>query len=342
MHYFIPSGMVILKVNAIGTEKNPMFKSSIVTAITLLLWDYILTFQSESTKFKKYLGLKSIVGPTQEWSYFPISNLLINHDMLQNRYLAVVAQLVTTYAHVSSNVTYEFCVFAIAYWLIGTSTVNLVEIEMKLTPIIGILQLALTDGIVWLSVCSLYRNTSAVRWPLLGLMITCMLCGVSVVGVVGSHSKGLSLIGGDNSFFLNRQQCLGAAELAPGFKQCTVYTQYHNLWLFWLFIQYRRNRKEWTSNLLELLLNDMLLYLAIIFVAFIGNTILFANPDVGNHMLLRAESKRAAQGMIYQSGVRDPGTPGPGEGGRRNIPEQGDLGITGTGLETMVFTTATV
>ncbi|KAJ4492503.1 hypothetical protein C8R41DRAFT_981163 [Lentinula lateritia] len=283
-----------------------------VTATTLLLWDYILTFQSE---------LELIWGRPKNGVTFLF---------LTNRYLAVVAQLVTTYAHVSSNVTYEVSVFAIAYWLIGTS----------------ILQLALTDGIVWLSVCSLYCNTSAVRWPLLGLMITCMLCGVSVVGVVGSHSK-------------------GAAQLAPGFKQCTVYTQYHNLWLFWvpllvyetttfilvirLFIQYRRNRKEWTSNLLELLLNDMLLYLAIIFIAFIGNAILFANPDptlsgildpptvvllsiLGNHMLLnlRAESKRAAQGMIYQSGVRDPGTPGPG------------LGITGTGLETMAFTTATV
>ncbi|KAJ3848981.1 hypothetical protein EV368DRAFT_86011 [Lentinula lateritia] len=232
-----------------------------VTATTLLLWDYILTFQSE---------LELIWGRPKNGVTFLF---------LTNRYLAVVAQLVTTYAHVSSNVTYE--------------------------------------------------------------------------------------------------QCLGAAQLAPGFKQCTVYTQYHNLWLFWvpllvyetttfilvfrLFIQYRRNRKEWTSNLLELLLNDMLLYLAIIFVAFIGNAILFANPDptlsgildpptvvllsiLGNHMLLnlRAESKRAAQGMIYQSGVRDPGTLGPGEGGRRNIPEQGDLGITGTGLETMVFTTATV
>ncbi|KAJ3806611.1 hypothetical protein F5876DRAFT_68805 [Lentinula aff. lateritia] len=236
-------------VNAIGTEKSPMFKSSIVTATTLLLWDYILTFQSEGR-------------PKNGVTFL----------FLTNRYLAVVAQLVTTYAHVSSNVTYE-CLLLVSQYKCGS----------------------------------------------------------------------VAFIGPDDNVYAMWGLC-GAAQLAPGFKQCTVYTQYHNLWLFWLFIQYRRNRKEWTSNLLELLLNDMLLYLAIIFVAFIGNAILFANPDVGNHMLLnlRAESKRAAQGMIYQSGVRDPGTLGPGEGGRRNIPEQGDLGITGTGLETMVFTTATV
>lgn len=72
-----------------------------------------------------------------------------------------------------------------------------------------------------------------------------------------------------------------------------------------LFVRYQRSRKEGASPLLGLLLRDMLLYLAVydlavydinwlartkhpsivyrIFVAYIGNAVLFANPDVSWH-----------------------------------------------------------
>lgn len=57
---------------------------------------------------------------------------------------------------------------------------------------IGIFQLILTDCIVWLCICALYQNSKNIRWPLLGLMVLCVLCGAVVVAVVGSDSKGQS------------------------------------------------------------------------------------------------------------------------------------------------------
>ncbi|KAE9395757.1 hypothetical protein BT96DRAFT_997349 [Gymnopus androsaceus JB14] len=292
-----------------------------VAASTLVFWNYFLTFEDEL----ELIWRRPKNGVTVVF--------------LVNRYLAMIAQLVTTYAVSlalalrSPIITFLLKTtgkFAIAYWLIGTS----------------ILQLVITDGIVWLCVCALYQNSKKVRWPLLGLMAVCVLAGAAVLGAVGSHSK-------------------GASELIPGIKRCTVYTQYHNLWLFWipilvyetttlilvlqLFIRYLRNRKQWASNLLELLLKDMLLYLVVIFVTFICNAVLFANPDptlagildpptvvllsiLGNRMLfnLRAENKRSAVGMVYQSGDlerREGGHPHVGAGGE----------TTGIGLESMRF-----
>ncbi|KAF5379554.1 hypothetical protein D9757_009259 [Collybiopsis confluens] len=317
-----------------------------IAATTLVFWDYILTFEGELELIwrRKKNGVSVL--------------------FILNRYLAIIAQLVTTYAHVSGNVTYEVrpsffpcyqlvlddgvkltsfdririsCKFAIAYWLTGTS----------------MLQLAVTDSIVWLCVCALYANSKRVRWPLLGLMVVCVLSATATLGVVGSEAK-------------------GAAEVIPGIKRCTVYTQYHGLWLFWipiivyetttlvlvlrLFILYLRNRKGWASNLMELLLKDMLLYLAVIFIAFVSNAYLFSNPDpslsgllnpptvvflsiLGNRMLLnlRAENKRAVEGVVYRSGVRaaekTPGDEQTNEGSdRREGPN-----LPSAGLEPIMF-----
>ncbi|KAE9391074.1 hypothetical protein BT96DRAFT_925523 [Gymnopus androsaceus JB14] len=285
-------------------------------ASTLVFWSYFITFENEL----ELIWRRPKNGVTVLF--------------LVNRYLAMIAQIVTTYTQVSPNVTYEFCKFAIAYWQIGTS----------------ILQLVISNGIVWLCVCALYQNNKKVRWPLLGLMAVCVLAGTAVVGVVGSHSK-------------------GASELIPGIQRCTVYTQIHNLWLFWipilvyetttltlvlhLFIRYLRNRKQGASHLLELLLKDMLLYLVVIFVAFVSDAVLFANPDptlsgildpptvvllsiLGNRMLfnLRAENKRAAAGMVYQSGDLENR-----DGGHSHV---GAGRTTGIGLESMRFASVAV
>ncbi|KIK56905.1 hypothetical protein GYMLUDRAFT_776452 [Collybiopsis luxurians FD-317 M1] len=291
-----------------------------MAATTLVFWDYVLTFEGEL----ELIWRRKKTG---------VSFLFIS-----NRYLAIIAQLLTTYTHVSSNVTYSVSKFAIAYWLIGTS----------------LLQLILTDGIVWLCVCALYGNSKRIRWPLLGLLIACVLGGTAVIGVVGSRTK-------------------GSAEITPGIRRCTVDTQFHGLWLYWipiliyetttlilvmrLFIQYLQNRRAWALNLLRLLLKDMLLYLAVIFASFVTNAVLFSNPDpilaglvepvtvvllsiLGNRMLLnlRAENKRAEEGMVFESGVqvgeRSPGNRGTqgGESDRRRGTE-----TSGPALQSMRF-----
>ncbi|KAF9069367.1 hypothetical protein BDP27DRAFT_1420998 [Rhodocollybia butyracea] len=319
-------------------------------ASTLVFWDHILTFDRE---------LELI------WRQ-PKSGVSVL--FLFNRYLAMTSQPVMTYTNISTNITYEasrsaptFTLkltsfpsmfqpvhftrkidmidsyldlgkFAIAYWQIGTS----------------ILQLVLTDSIVWLCLCALYKNSKKIRWPLLGLMTLCILSATAIVGVTGSHSK-------------------GSVDLAPGVQRCTVYTPLHGLWLFWIpilvyetttlalvnkiFIQYLRNRKQWSSNLLELLVKDMLLYLAVILVLFVSNAIFFANPDptisgtlnpptvvllsiLGNRMLLnlRAETKRAKTGVVYEDTRQE------ADADARILDLASGVGTAGIGLEsTMRF-----
>ncbi|KAF9078028.1 hypothetical protein BDP27DRAFT_1207742, partial [Rhodocollybia butyracea] len=111
--------------------------------------------------------------------------------------------------------------------------------------------------------------------------------------------------------------------------------------VFKLSIQYQRNRKEWSSNLLELLLKHMFFYFAFIFTLYISNAVLFANPDVrsiqgiltpiivvllsvlGNRMILnlREENKWANAGILSQEG----------ENTRPNSIAQ--VGTAGIGLE---------
>ncbi|KIK54925.1 hypothetical protein GYMLUDRAFT_889919 [Collybiopsis luxurians FD-317 M1] len=103
----------------------------------------------------------------------------------------------------------------------------------------------------------------------------------------------------------------------------------------------------------------MLLYLAVIFVAFISNAYLFSNPDpslsgmldpltlvflsiLGNRMLLnlRAENKRAAEGVVYESGIRA-GEENPDEkteerGGGGSGRREG-AGVASLGLESIRF-----
>ncbi|KAF9078031.1 hypothetical protein BDP27DRAFT_1310626 [Rhodocollybia butyracea] len=215
-----------------------------LAASTVVVWDYFLTFERE---------LELI------WRQ-PKNGVSVL--FLINRYLAIIAPPVMTYANLSSKVTEDVCIFAVEYWQIGTL----------------ILQLVLTDGILWLCVCALYKNSRKLRWSLLGLMALCVLSAV----VVG--------------FFISRPRKT-SADLAQG---CTISTPLRNLWLVWIpilvyettilvlvlkrSIQYQQNRKEWSSNLLELLLKHMFFYFAFIFTIYVSDAVLFANPDVSVHL----------------------------------------------------------
>ncbi|KAL0576895.1 hypothetical protein V5O48_005076 [Marasmius crinis-equi] len=86
----------------------------------------------------------------------------------------------------------------------------------------------------------------------------------------------------------------GTADPAPGIKRCLVYTQYHNMWLFWIpiliyesttlalvirkFYGYFKNGSL-SPSLVHRVLRDMVLYLTIVFIVYIANAVLFANPD---------------------------------------------------------------
>ncbi|KAF9542943.1 hypothetical protein CPC08DRAFT_700589 [Agrocybe pediades] len=223
-----------------------------VSAFMLILFDYSLTVNDEIQEI---------------WSYSPKSKRSVTVLYVINRYLPIIAQAFNVYSHMSPSVTFSVSEFAVAYWLIGTS----------------IFQLIVTDSIVWLSVCALYGNKKAVRYPLFALFVLSFLGAVIVVGAVGKHTKGTN-------------------EPAPGIKECFIFTPYKHLWLFWVpifvyeittlglvarkFYDYFTRPFQWTSSLLEGILQVTFTYLGTMLGLFIGECLLFASPDPQKASLL--------------------------------------------------------
>ncbi|KIK59039.1 hypothetical protein GYMLUDRAFT_245485 [Collybiopsis luxurians FD-317 M1] len=115
-----------------ANSENDMFISvSIVAATTLMFWDYILTFEGE-------LELVWV-----EPFFFSRIPFLTGHRGDQKP--GCLFSLFFVFAFDNS------CKFAIAYWLIGTSKFVPYMIVTRLTCLTnqGVLQLVLTDGIVW-------------------------------------------------------------------------------------------------------------------------------------------------------------------------------------------------
>ncbi|KAF9258573.1 hypothetical protein L218DRAFT_948292 [Marasmius fiardii PR-910] len=102
-------------------------------------------------------------------------------------------------------------------------------------------------------------------------------------------SSSISKIGSD---FLQ-----AISDPAPGVRRCTVVTEYHVLWLFWIgilvyeatvmtlvvwqFYKYLKDRKKQKAEslLIELILKHTMFYLLLVFVMFIANTIIASLAD---------------------------------------------------------------
>ncbi|KAJ8079434.1 hypothetical protein PM082_021952 [Marasmius tenuissimus] len=166
---------------------------------------------------------------------------------------------------------------------------------------------------MWLCVCALYGYSKNIKGRLGALLVVCIACSTAVIGVVGSRTR-------------------GTADPVPGVQRCVVVTWYSFLWLFWipilayesttLLLVLRKchayfNNGTLSPSLVFLLLRNMTLYLIIVFVLYIANAVLFANPDpslsgilapvtlvvlsiCGNRMLfdLREEEDRSMQGGV--------------------------------------------
>ncbi|KAF8975018.1 hypothetical protein BDQ17DRAFT_1441682 [Cyathus striatus] len=281
---------------------------------TALIWDYCLTLDSE-------------VRFIWHWPKSWITLLFV-----ANRYLAIVAQVVSTIGHVSINLSYEI-------QQLPMITTILLNLQLQILNSLlahnyqyvpppssfllptnahqGILQLMVTDGIVWLCVSALYGNQKRVKYPLLALFILSMLSSIVIVAFMGMKSRGTS-------------------NLAPELHRCVLTsTPYKLLWTFWIPIMiyeittlvlvarklylYATKKYEWTSELLETILKDTALYLVVILAMFIGDAVLFANPDpslagvlvpislvtlsvLGNRMLFNLRAQSAAH-LISENGA---------------------------------------
>ncbi|KDR73851.1 hypothetical protein GALMADRAFT_269435 [Galerina marginata CBS 339.88] len=270
-----------------------------VSSMTLILFDYSLTF-NEEVRFIWSNG----------WRKKP----LITGLFVINRYLPIVAQSFNVYSRLNPNVTYNVSKFAVAYWLIGTS----------------ISQLLVTDSIVWLCVCALYGNAKKIRYSLLALFLTSIACGILVLGLVGRHSKGTNSI-------------------APGINACLVYTPFKNLWEFWVpilvyetttlilvsrkYYEYVTKAIHWNSPLLEVILKNTFLYLAIVFGIYIGSSVLWSMSDPLSGLL---DSTTVAMLSILGNrmlfNLREEGMRGDGSGELTESPES-----QRTRLETLDF-----
>ncbi|KAG7100279.1 hypothetical protein E1B28_002052 [Marasmius oreades] len=181
-----------------------------------------------------------------------------------NRYFIFVGQVVNTVAYVSPNANYTVSKLSIAYWI---------------NSVTCIFQIILTDSIVWYCVSALYLNSKRVRWPLLVLLVVSILSGTVVTVVVG-----------------NRIEDTG--DPAPGLTRCTVLSQFHDLWLFWLPIlvyeattlvlvawqfygNVRDTRKQamTESPLVRLVTRQTMLYLLVVFIMFIANAVVNNHQD---------------------------------------------------------------
>jgi len=213
-----------------------------IAAVALLVYDFFLTVDREAKYFWP---------PRKGW---------ITFLFFINRYMVFLALTIDAYAQVSTNVTYSFCKFAIGVWLLVTD----------------ILQLMVTDIILWVRVCALYGNTKKIRILLFSLLTLCTITSIFVLGVVGARSRGTDHPTSD-------------------LQHCAVQSQYHFLWAFWIpvlcyesvmfsLVAYRtyiylQNRRTYVSQILDVLLRDSLIYFATILVLFVLNSVLFSLPD---------------------------------------------------------------
>ncbi|KAF8989531.1 hypothetical protein BDQ17DRAFT_1434376 [Cyathus striatus] len=165
---------------------------------------------------------------------------------LANRYLPIVAQAVNTIGE-----------FSLAYWLVITS----------------VAQLIVTDTIVWLCVCALYGNNKRIKYPLPALYVVAVICSITITG---TKFKGIFIVSVLQDARIKLEGLSGTSNPAPEVHQCVLTTTPSELlWIFWIPIM----RCNWTSELLEMILKDTMMYLVIILSLFIADAVFFANPD---------------------------------------------------------------
>ncbi|EJD50455.1 hypothetical protein AURDEDRAFT_182391 [Auricularia subglabra TFB-10046 SS5] len=173
-----------------------------------------------------------------------------------NRYMVILAQVVNTY-----------CKVAIGYWLTG----------------FGMAQILLTEIIIYIRVCAMYTGRKQLHRRLLIFLILATIGSTTILALVASRSRGT-----DSPY--------------PGRRRCTVTTEYGFLWAYWMpilayeatmsvlvmrkVVEYLRERAMvkrvaggWTSDLLQVILRDSVVYFVLMFFLFAGNGVFFGQKD---------------------------------------------------------------
>ncbi|EJD50417.1 hypothetical protein AURDEDRAFT_160320 [Auricularia subglabra TFB-10046 SS5] len=227
-----------------------------VAGTALMIWDYLLTL---------HLEIELYWGSGISWN---------SALFYLNRYMVLVAQSLTTYAHISTNVNYTeitwskltplSCKFAIGVWLLG----------------FGMAQVILTQIIIFVRVCALYHGRKVLHRLLLAFLIGANIIATVVVALVAKRSR-------------------GTADPYPGRKRCTVTTRYDFLWVYWIPIlayeatvcylvgrkayeymkDWRKYGPQWTSGLIYIFMRDLIAYYILIFMLIVSNAVLFGNED---------------------------------------------------------------
>ncbi|KAF5367710.1 hypothetical protein D9758_009839 [Tetrapyrgos nigripes] len=267
--------------------------------LALVFYDYILTFSEE---------YRLIWKKPKNWT---------TGLFFINRYLIFVESVVTLYGHVGTNVSTNIlcivsqhqsrflgsCRFVLANWLVATSLFHMI----------------VTESIVWLCTHSSgYGHLFGSHSEAFDHTRQNFTAFISItensrpMHKIRSFAKFMDILVCNASFETKSLSIFTDRIPIMVYETVTIGLVANQLRL------YLKNRSQFTSNLIELVLRNTLLYLGSMFVFYIASAVLFANPEqtltsvlnsltlsalsvLGNRMLLdlRAEHERKREGGTF-------------------------------------------